>query len=58
MATRAGADARARIQQAMHDELATVLAMWPPAEREGLAALLPRLVADMRAVGAAPPPHL
>ncbi|HKY64923.1 MAG TPA: MarR family transcriptional regulator [Acidimicrobiales bacterium] len=58
LATRAGADARARIQQAMHDELATVLAMWPPAEREGLAALLPRLVADMRAVGAAPPPHL
>lgn len=58
VATRAGAEARARIQQAMHDELATVLAMWPAAEREGLAALLPRLVADMRAVGAAPPPHL
>jgi DNA-binding MarR family transcriptional regulator len=58
VATPAGAEARALIQRAMHDELATVLAMWPAAEREGLAGLLPRLVADMRAVGAAPPPHL
>jgi hypothetical protein len=42
----------------MHDELATVLAAWPEPERQRLAELLPRLVADMRAVGASPPPHL
>jgi DNA-binding MarR family transcriptional regulator len=58
VATRAGGEARARIQTAMHDELATVLAAWPEAERQRLADLLPRLVADMRAVGASPPPHL
>jgi DNA-binding MarR family transcriptional regulator len=58
VATRAGARARARIQAAMHDELATVLAAWPEPERRRLAELLPRLVADMRAVGASPPPHL
>jgi DNA-binding MarR family transcriptional regulator len=58
VATRAGARARARIQAAMHDELATVLAAWPEPERQRLAELLPRLVADMRAVGASPPPHL
>ena len=56
--TPAGARARARIQAAMHDELATVLSGWPEAERQRLADLLPRLVADMRAVGASPPPHL
>jgi DNA-binding MarR family transcriptional regulator len=58
VATAAGAEARARIQAAMHDELATVLSMWPERQRSGLAELLPRLVADMRAVGASPPPHL
>ena len=42
----------------MHDELATVLSGWPDDERQRLADLLPRLVADMRAVGASPPPHL
>ena len=58
VATAAGGRARARIQAAMHDELATVLATWPETERERLAELLPRLVADMRAVGNSPPPHL
>jgi hypothetical protein len=36
----------------MHDELAMVLESWPDAERELLARVLPRLVADMRAMGA------
>ena len=58
VATPAGGDARVRIQAAMHDELATVLAGWPEDERRRLADLLPRLVADMRAVGASPSPHL
>lgn len=46
--TAEGARTRARVQAAMHDELATVLARWSPGERATLAALLPRLVADMR----------
>jgi DNA-binding MarR family transcriptional regulator len=49
VATPAGRRARARIQQAMHDELAVVLTAWPESDRRLLAELLPRLVADMRA---------
>jgi len=49
VATERGRVARRNIQAAMHDELATVLSAWPEADRELLAALLPRLVADMRA---------
>ncbi len=49
VATARGRQARARIQSAMHDELATVLSRWPEADRKLLADLLPRLVADMRA---------
>jgi DNA-binding MarR family transcriptional regulator len=47
--TAQGAHARAKIQEAMHDELDAVLSMWPEADRRTLAELLPRLVADMRA---------
>ncbi len=49
VATPQGAEARAKIQRAMHDELDAVLSTWPEADRRLLADLLPRLVADMRA---------
>ena len=49
VATPQGKEARAGIQAAMCDELASVLAGWPEADRHLLADLLPRLVADMRA---------
>jgi DNA-binding MarR family transcriptional regulator len=49
VATARGREARRNIQDAMHDELATVLSSWPEADRQLLADLLPRLVADMRA---------
>jgi DNA-binding MarR family transcriptional regulator len=49
VATAQGAQARARIQDAMHHELDAVLAGWPESDRRMLAELLPRLVADMRA---------
>lgn len=49
VATARGRRARARIQEAMHDELDAVLSRWPEDDRRVLAELLPRLVADMRA---------
>jgi DNA-binding MarR family transcriptional regulator len=48
VATAEGRRARAGLQAAMHDELATLLAAWPAADRAVLAEVLPRLVADMR----------
>jgi DNA-binding MarR family transcriptional regulator len=50
--TAAGRRTRAAIQGAMHDELGAVLASWSQADRQRLADLLPRLVADMRSAPA------
>jgi MarR family transcriptional regulator, transcriptional regulator for hemolysin len=49
VATPRGKTARAGIQSALCDELASVLAGWAEADRHVLAELLPRLVRDMRA---------
>lgn len=54
VATARGRHVRARIQDAMHDELDAVLSSWAANDRRLLAELLPRLVADMRAGTAAP----
>src|SRR5262245_28674282 len=54
VATPRGKDARAGIQAAMCDELASVLAGWAEADRHVLAQLMPRLVRDMRAGSTGP----
>jgi DNA-binding MarR family transcriptional regulator len=48
MVTAEGAATRAKVQAAMHGELDAVLARWPARDRQRLADLLPRLVADLR----------
>lgn len=46
--TAAGEQARARFQDTMFDELATVLARWSASDRAVLADVLPRLVGELR----------
>lgn len=48
-ATRRGDDVRRRLGEAGRRHVADALSAWSPADRAGLALLLPQLVADMRA---------